>query len=69
MRLKQINLIGPAGLVSMEDGLAIEIVQQGIAKDGGAEAIVEMGGKTVARTPPSWRVKTRCAASGTATGV
>ncbi len=48
MRLKQINLIGPAGLVSMEDGLAIEIVQQGIAKDGGTEAIIEMGGKTVA---------------------
>jgi anthranilate 1,2-dioxygenase large subunit len=48
MRLKQINLIGPAGLVSMEDGLAIEIVQQGIANDGGAEAIIEMGGKTVA---------------------
>jgi hypothetical protein len=32
----------------MEDGLAIEIVQQGIANDGGAEAIIEMGGKTVA---------------------
>lgn len=32
----------------MEDGLAIEIVQQGIARDGGAEAIVEMGGRTVA---------------------
>ena len=48
MRLKQINLIGPAGLVSMEDGLAIEIVQQGIAKDGGTEAIIEMGGRSVA---------------------
>jgi hypothetical protein len=33
----------------MEDGLAIEIVQQGIAKDGGADAIVEMGGKGVAK--------------------
>ncbi len=48
MRLKQINLIGPAGLVSMEDGLAIEIVQQGIARDGGTEAIIEMGGRSVA---------------------
>lgn len=45
MRLKQINLIGPAGLVSMEDGLAIEIVQQGIARDPQANAIIEMGGR------------------------
>ena len=47
MRLKQINLIGPAGLVSMEDGLAIEIVQDGIAKDPNTEAIIEMGGREV----------------------
>ncbi|GAB4358403.1 MAG: hypothetical protein Kow0073_16850 [Immundisolibacter sp.] len=68
MRLKQINLIGPAGLASMEDGLATEIVQQGIAKDGGAEAIIEMGGKTVANDTTFMASETRCAASGTATG-
>ena len=48
MRLKQINLIGPAGLVSMEDGLAIEIAQNGIARDADANAVIEMGGTDVA---------------------
>ena len=48
MRLKQINLIGPAGLVSMEDGLAIEIAQNGIAKDSDATAVIKMGGTGVA---------------------
>ncbi len=48
MRLKQINLIGPAGLVSMEDGLAIEIAQRGIAEDEDAFAVIEMGGSEVA---------------------
>ena len=47
MRLKQINLIGPAGLVSMEDGLAIEIAQNGIAQDQDASAVIKMGGTGV----------------------
>ena len=48
MRLKQINLIGPAGLVSMEDGMAIEIAQKGIANDAEATAVIKMGGTGVA---------------------
>ena len=32
-RLRQANLIGPAGLVSMEDGEAIEIAQRASAPD------------------------------------
>ena len=43
-RLKQSNLIGPAGLVSMEDGCVGGFVQRGIAAAGDEEAIVEMGG-------------------------
>ena len=41
-RIKQANLVGPAGLVSMEDTLATELVQ--IATKGtDATAIAEMG--------------------------
>jgi anthranilate 1,2-dioxygenase large subunit len=36
-RIKQANLVGPAGLVSMEDGLATELVQLG--STGSAEAL------------------------------
>ncbi|HEY1413603.1 MAG TPA: Rieske 2Fe-2S domain-containing protein [Rhodopila sp.] len=44
MRLKQGNLAGPAGFVSMEDGAVGGFVQRGIAAAGGQEAVVEMGG-------------------------
>lgn len=44
-RLLQANLVGPAGLVSMEDAEAIEIVQRATAGEKDAEAVVEMGGK------------------------
>ena len=42
-RIKQANLVGPAGLVSMEDTLATELVQSGIACSGDAHSIAEMG--------------------------
>ena len=47
MRIKQINLIGPAGLISMEDGDVCEIVQKGIVRDGDKASVVRMGGDTI----------------------
>ncbi|MEA2976310.1 MAG: anthranilate 1,2-dioxygenase large subunit [Alphaproteobacteria bacterium] len=44
MRLKQANLIGPAGYISMEDGAVGGFVQRGVASAAGESAIVEMGG-------------------------
>ncbi|MCL6593132.1 MAG: hypothetical protein K6T31_04075 [Alicyclobacillus sp.] len=46
-RLKQANLVGPAGLISMEDGAIGEVVQKAIVRDGDACSFVEMGGRTV----------------------
>ena len=44
IRLKQANLVGPAGYISMEDGCVGGFVQRGIAGSGGEEAVIEMGG-------------------------
>jgi phenylpropionate dioxygenase-like ring-hydroxylating dioxygenase large terminal subunit len=44
MRLKQANLVGPAGFVSMEDGAVGGFVQRGVAAAPEAQSIVEMGG-------------------------
>jgi anthranilate 1,2-dioxygenase large subunit len=43
-RLKQANLVGPAGYISMEDGCVGGFVQRGIAGAGDAAEILEMGG-------------------------
>ncbi|HLY47068.1 MAG TPA: Rieske 2Fe-2S domain-containing protein [Stellaceae bacterium] len=43
-RLRQANLVGPAGLVSMEDGEAIEIAHRASRSDPGATSIIELGG-------------------------
>ncbi len=43
-RLKQANLVGPAGYISMEDGCVGGFVQRGIAAAGDEEAVIEMGG-------------------------
>ena len=51
MRLKQSNLVGPAGLVSMEDGVIGNFVQRGIKGDLDAAAIVMMGGHDVGSAP------------------
>ncbi len=42
-RLKQANLIGPAGLISMEDGEAVELIQRAIVRDGDDCAFLEFG--------------------------
>lgn len=44
-RLRMSNLVGPGGLVSMEDGEAIEIVHRAIAADEDKHAFVEFGGR------------------------
>jgi anthranilate 1,2-dioxygenase large subunit len=44
MRLKQANLVGPAGYVSMEDGCVGGFVQRGIAGAPNQHAVLEMGG-------------------------
>src|SRR5688500_671383 len=46
-RLKQANLIGPAGFISMEDGAATGFVQRGIQGASERAAFVEMGGRDV----------------------
>jgi phenylpropionate dioxygenase-like ring-hydroxylating dioxygenase large terminal subunit len=54
MRLRQANLIGPAGYVSMEDGVIGEYVQRGIAGEGlERNALLEMGGREVASVTDS----------------
>lgn len=45
VRLKQSNLVGPAGYVSMEDGCIGGFVQRGIAGAGGEYATLLMGGE------------------------
>ena len=51
VRLKQANLIGPAGFVSMEDGAVGGFVQRGIATAGDDEAAIEMGGDSTSSSP------------------
>lgn len=43
-RLRQANLVGPAGLVSMEDGEAIEIAHRASKPEGNATTVIELGG-------------------------
>ena len=43
LRIKQANLVGPAGYISMEDTEATELVQRGVAADGGETSVIDMG--------------------------
>lgn len=47
LRLKVNNLVGPAGLVSMEDGFAGGLVQRAAAAAAGASTIMPMGGSGI----------------------
>lgn len=47
MRLRQSNLIGPAGLVSLEDGIVGNFIQRGIRRETDRSAVLEMGGRAV----------------------
>ena len=51
VRRKQNNLVGPAGFVSMEDGMIGHLVQKGIKGAEDESAIIEMGGKTTGSMP------------------
>ena len=42
LRIKQANLVGPAGYISMEDTEATELVQRGTVRDGEAHSVIEM---------------------------
>lgn len=44
IRVMQANLIGPAGLISMEDGEAVEIVQNAIGEATDKQSFIAMGG-------------------------
>jgi anthranilate 1,2-dioxygenase large subunit len=46
-RLRQANLVGPAGLVSMEDGEAIEIAHRASKPDPDRTTVIELGGAGV----------------------
>ncbi len=43
-RLRQANLVGPAGLVSMEDGEAIEIAHRASKPEADRATVIELGG-------------------------
>jgi phenylpropionate dioxygenase-like ring-hydroxylating dioxygenase large terminal subunit len=47
-RLRQANLIGPAGYISMEDGAAPGFVQRGVNAAPNLLSVVEMGGASTA---------------------
>ena len=47
MRIRQSNLVGPAGLVSMEDGIIGNFVQRSIASARGERTVMRMGGDGV----------------------
>ena len=42
-RMRQVNLVSPAGLVSMEDSFVGALVQQAIRREGDQHSVVEMG--------------------------
>jgi anthranilate 1,2-dioxygenase large subunit/terephthalate 1,2-dioxygenase oxygenase component alpha subunit len=46
-RLRQANLIGPAGFISMEDGAATGFVQRGVKGAPDRASFIEMGGREV----------------------
>jgi phenylpropionate dioxygenase-like ring-hydroxylating dioxygenase large terminal subunit len=47
-RLLQSNLVGPAGYISMEDGVATDFVRRGVAAAPDRASVIEMGGSGVA---------------------
>jgi anthranilate 1,2-dioxygenase large subunit len=42
LRIKQANLVGPAGYISMEDTEVTELIQQGTVRDGDSTSVIEM---------------------------
>ncbi len=50
-RLRQANLMGPAGYVSVDDSEVMESAQSGVSRFPDAEAVVEMGGRDTEDVP------------------
>jgi salicylate 5-hydroxylase large subunit len=50
-RLRQANLMGPAGLVSVDDSEMMEFQQRGVAAAAGGTAVLELGGRDVQDAP------------------
>jgi hypothetical protein len=44
-RLRQANLMGPSGLVSIDDVEALEMCHKGLMEHPGDSAVVELGGR------------------------
>jgi salicylate 5-hydroxylase large subunit len=49
-RLRQANLMGPAGLVSADDSEVMKLSQDGIAPYAEATGVIEMGGRDIEDT-------------------
>jgi anthranilate 1,2-dioxygenase large subunit/terephthalate 1,2-dioxygenase oxygenase component alpha subunit len=47
LRLKQSNLVGPAGYISLEDGVVGGLIQRVVEGAGDANEVVEMGGRDI----------------------
>ena len=47
LRLKVNNLVGPAGFVSMEDGVVGGFIQRAAAADPDASTVMPMGGRAI----------------------
>jgi salicylate 5-hydroxylase large subunit len=45
LRLRQANLMGPSGLVSIDDSEMMELSQKGIGQYSDATAVIELGGR------------------------
>jgi salicylate 5-hydroxylase large subunit len=50
-RMRQANLFGPAGLVSIDDSEAMLLSQAGIAGNEARDCVVELGGRDIADAP------------------
>jgi phenylpropionate dioxygenase-like ring-hydroxylating dioxygenase large terminal subunit len=58
IRLRQSNLFGPAGFISLEDGAIGEFVQKAIRGEREQTAVVEMGGREVGPSPKTRTTET-----------
>ena len=47
IRIKQSNMIGPGGVISMEDGVVGGWIQRGTKRDQEKSTIVQMGGRDI----------------------
>lgn len=58
IRLRQSNLFGPAGFISLEDGAIGEFVQRAVRGEREQNAVVEMGGHEVGPSPKTRTTET-----------